>query len=265
MNRFICWLSTYGQHFNLFPFLKFFLQNLSLVPLAIYFIIYPSSVLDSLSLDIDFFTAWSSKTKECYMRKYSVVSTFGKLCDRVWDLLPTYCCYFFTLHSTLNSQCLTFPFYHYGDSFLVTVYSDQQSQRLLDLCHIWRCHPFSFLAPVIVPALRQSFISDFQGPRALCRAFRSSLGLCPWPSFSAHGGLQCLRHTWLTDVCVCVSCRSSALTVNTSCFWTSSSLWRNTEQSLCLNWILNFFLHTCSCTHTHMYTLSALCCYHPVV
>lgn len=185
-------------------FLDCILQNLSLAPLAIYFIIYPSSVLDSLSLDIDFFPAWSSKTKECYMRKYSVVSMFGKLYDRVWDLLPTYCCYFFTLHSSLNSQCLTFPFYHYGDSFLVSVYSDQQSQRLLDLCHVWRCYPFSFLTPVIVPLWDRPLLVSSRGLVPFAAPLRSSLGLCPWPSFSAHGGLQCLRHTWLTDVCVCI-------------------------------------------------------------
>lgn len=157
-------------------------------------------------LDIDFFLAWSSRTKEFYMRRYSVVSTFGKLCDRVWELLPTYCCYFFTWHSSLNSQCFIFPFYHCWDSFLVSVYSDQKSQHLLDLCHIWHCHSFSFFATVVVSTLKLSFISVFQGPRVLCHALRSSPWLClfflnPLP-FSAHGDLQCLRHTWL--VCVCI-------------------------------------------------------------
>lgn len=63
------------------------------------------------------------------------------------------------------------------------------------------------------------------------------------------------------DLCVCVCILSVLRTYceNISCFWTSSSLWHNTEQSLSLNWILfHLFLHTCSCTHTHVYTLSAL-------
>lgn len=61
------------------------------------------------------------------------------------------------------------------------------------------------------------------------------------------------------DLCVCVSSQSSALTVNISCFWTSSSLWRNTEQSLSLNWILfNLLLHTCSCTHTRVHTVCSV-------
>ena len=187
-------------------FLDCLLQNLSLAPLAVYFIIYPSSVLDS-----DFLTLISSQLGLPGPRN----ATWGNilLSVRLGNCVIEFESCFLLIAVTFSPgihplilSVLSFPFITVETLFLVSVYSDQKSQHLLDLCHIWHCHSFSFFATVVVSTLKLSLISVFQGPRVLCHALRSSPWFClsfldPLP-FSAHGDLQCLRHTWL--VCVCI-------------------------------------------------------------
>ena len=93
---------------------------------------------------------------------------------------------------------LSFPFITIETLFWC-VYSDQKSQHLLDLCHIWHCHSFSFLATVVVSALRLTSY-PLPCPQELSRA----LSFFSWPSSFLCTWRSPVPPSHLTYGCVCV-------------------------------------------------------------
>lgn len=124
------------------------LQSLSLFPLTMYPIIYPFSVVVSLSLDSDFFLIvcehamfkflllWDPKGKECYVRKCSRVNMFERLQNNLRNASCLLLLFFFlTVNSSLNPQCFAVHF-HDPVETLVDKVTRSISSCLISLCSI---------------------------------------------------------------------------------------------------------------------------------